>query len=73
MDLLPLLQPRNMEVPQGFVTEIPITLENVNNWSLVLHLGEASTREESEGPPRMQKDQTPAQLQTAASEEPKAE
>lgn len=73
MDLLPLLQPRNMEVPQGFVTEIPITLENVNNWSLVLHLGEASTREESEGPPRKQKVQTPAQLQTAASEEPKAE
>lgn len=45
IDLLPILQPRNLEVPQGYVTEIPVSLETLNGKAyLILHLDAAETR-----------------------------
>jgi len=56
MDMLLILQPRNMEVAEGFVMEMPIALEQVGQqWFLLFHLADAVTRVEEEGPPRKKK------------------
>lgn len=45
VDLLPILQPINQTVARNYVSEIPVSLEQLNNqWFLVLHLDDAVTR-----------------------------
>jgi len=69
INLLPVLQPRNLEVAEGFVMEIPVSLEMLNNSPyLVLHLGDAHTREEEEGPPRKKKSDTSKNTDTKSGE-----
>lgn len=54
--MLPILQPRNMAVAEGYVMEMPMSLEQLAQpWYLIFHLGEAVTREEEEGTPRTKK------------------
>lgn len=53
IDLLEALQPRNLEVPAGYVSEIPLSLQQLprRGWYLILHTGDAHVRaEEKEGP-----------------------
>lgn len=45
IDLLPMLQPKSMEVPAGYVTEIQMTLEDLGGrYYILLHLHHAKTR-----------------------------
>lgn len=45
LDLLPILQPINMTVPRGYVMEVPISMEKLNDkYYLLLHLSSALTR-----------------------------
>jgi hypothetical protein len=56
VDLLPLLQPRNMQVAPGFVNDVPITVQSINKAEyLIFHFNEGELREEEEGPPRPRK------------------
>ena len=47
IDLMEILKPRNMVVPKGFVTEIPLALQPLPDGRalLILHLHDAETRE----------------------------
>lgn len=45
VDLLPILQPLNLEVPKGYVMEVPLSVENLSGLHyLLLHLNTAKTR-----------------------------
>lgn len=47
IDLLEILQPRNLEVPKGFVSEMPVSLEQINTAAfIVIHTGDATVRPE---------------------------
>lgn len=53
VDLLEIMQPRNLEVPQGYVSEMPVSLEQLPGagWLIVLHSGAATVRPEKEVTP----------------------
>lgn len=50
LELRPLLQPRNLEAPQGFVYEMPLSLQVLRTGQsyLFVHTGEAKIRPEGE-------------------------
>lgn len=50
VDLRPILQPRNLEVPPGYVAEMPVSLEELPNsgWFILLHSGDAVVRLEGD-------------------------
>ncbi len=50
MDLRPIMQPRNLEVPEGFVSEIPVSVEQLPDGKsyLFLHVGALNVRPKSE-------------------------
>lgn len=82
VDLLPLLQPRNMEVAPGFVNDVPITIRAIGKVDfMIFHFNEGELREEEEGPPRprkkkeagAQKNGAQAEQQTAAGGETTSE
>jgi len=50
IDLLAVLQPRNLQVPPGFVFEIPVSVDELPGagYYLLLHTGTASLRSENQ-------------------------
>ncbi|HLN60921.1 MAG TPA: hypothetical protein VK464_05160 [Symbiobacteriaceae bacterium] len=68
IDMLTVMQPRNMEVPKGYVNEIPLSLQTLpgNSSLLILHLADAEMREmdSNESAPNA------PQSEIAAAEEP---
>ncbi|HYF76523.1 MAG TPA: hypothetical protein VD973_05305 [Symbiobacteriaceae bacterium] len=56
VDLLYLLQPRNMQVAPGFVLDLPVTVRPIGRDEfLIFHFNEGELREEEVGPPRPRK------------------
>lgn len=68
VDLLPVLQPRNMEVPKGFVTEVPVLADELgpNQHYLILFLNDAVTRELDEV---MEQDEAEEQIAASKQQE----
>ncbi len=49
MNMIQLLQPRNLEVPKGFVSEMPVSLEELGGKQyIVIHSGDAIIRDKNE-------------------------
>lgn len=59
IQLLEILQPRNLQVPKGYIAEMPLTLAKLPNgvgWRLILHLMEAHVRPVNEVPKSEEED-----------------
>lgn len=74
VDLLPILQPRNLQVPKGYVAEMPLSLEDLPNglgWHLILHLLESHVRAVKEIPKEEEADFTNDEENGKEQEKPK--